>query len=274
MSNSTPSPRQFEQTLDIQVPRDAVWRALSHGEEIARWFAPEVQVDAQVGGVMGWKWRDHFDWQQTIDAIEPGKHLRTRYDAWRGQGDSEHPLFIDFHLEGEGGTTTLRIVHSGFTTDSSFDSEFDGISGGWPIELESLRLYLENHHGRDRQLTWTRATLDVDATTAWQKLSAADAFGCAVANGTPKGEAFAFSSGDGDRFEGNVLKADGKEFVGIVKNHGDGFLRLWVGDHEGKAMIWLWLATYGDAPVPGLKQRWDAMVQRLFANEIAESNAS
>jgi len=275
MTQSSPSSsRQYEQTLDLQVPREAVWKALTDGAEIARWFAPEARVDPQVGGVVGWTWRDHFDWQQTIDVFETGVHLRTRYDAWRGQADAPHPLFIDFHLEGDGGATTLRIVHSGFGADSSFDQEFDAISGGWPIELQSLRLYLENHLGRDRQLVWTRAVVDASPDEVWQQLSASDAFGCAPMMGKQKGDAFAFATSDGDAFEGTVLKADGTEFVGTASNHGSGWLRTWVGAHDGRTMLWLWLATYGDAPAAGVQEHWDAMVERLFGDRIVRGDAS
>lgn len=275
MSHSIKSDsRQFEQTLDLRVPREAVWKALTDGAEIARWFAPEARVDPQVGGVVGWTWRDHFDWQQTVDVFDEGRHLRTRYDAWRGEADTPHPLFIDFHLEGEGGATRLRVVHSGFGADAAFDDEYDAISGGWPIELASLRLYLERHLGKDRQLAWTRAVVDAPPEEVWNALSAADAFGCASMMGRQKGDPFAFSTGDGDSFEGTVLKAEGTEFVGAASSHGDGWLRTWVGAHQGRTMLWLWLATYGDAPVAGLQQRWDGLVDRLFGDRIAGGEAS
>ena len=267
-----PQSRQFEQTLTLDAPREAVWRALTDAEELARWFAPEVSVDARVGGSVAWKWSGHFDWQQTIDVLEPGRRLRTRYDAWGGSESEPHPLFIDWRLEGEGGTTTLRIVHSGFESDARFDQEYDGISSGWPIELQSLRLYLEKHRGKTRQLTWSRATLDVDVDSAWQTLAADDALGCAsIDAGLEAGAPFAFASGEGDRFEGRVVKSGASEFAGISTNHGDGFLRIWVGSHEGQTMLWLWLATYGDAPPAGLQQRWDALVRRVFADHLQES---
>lgn len=274
MSNSPTPPRQFEQTLDIQVPREAVWQALTSGAEIVRWFAPEASVDPQVGGVVGWTWRDHFDWQQTIDAIEPGKHLRTRYDAWRSNGEADDPLFIDFHLEGEGGTTTLRVVHSGFTADSSFDQEFEGISRGWPIELSSLRLYLERHRGKDRQLTWSRSVIDGDAKAVWAAICAPDAFACGAVADILVGGQFAFVTADGDRFEGELLKSSPKEFVGVAKSHGDGFLRVWCGEQDGAVMVWLWLATYGNEPPVGLQARWDGMIKRMFGDRIKSSNAS
>ncbi|MCK5941392.1 MAG: SRPBCC domain-containing protein [Planctomycetes bacterium] len=275
MSNDpTTSSRQYEQTLQLDVPREAVWKALTDSGEVARWFAPEAHVEPRVGGEVRWTWQDHFDWLQTIDRFDEGRHLRTTYDAWRGAGDQPHPLFIDFHLEGDGGRTTLRLVHSGFGADASFDGEFDAISGGWPIELESLRLYLERHRGRDRQLVWTRAVVDDTPENVWRALSSADGFGCAAAAGVEPEGGFAFVTADGDSFEGTVLKNDGTEFVGCVTNRDHAWLRSWVGVADGRTMLWLWLATYGDAPVSGLQARWDAMVARLFGDRLVAGAGS
>lgn len=267
--------RKYEQTLTLDAPREAVWRALTEPTEIARWFAPEVEGDPRVGGEMVWRWRDHFEWNQTFDVLEEGEHLRTRYDAWRGAEGEEHPLFVDFHLEGAGGSTTLRVVHSGFGDDSRFDGEFDGISRGWPIELRSLKLYLEHHLGRDRQLVWTQAKIDVAPDEAWAAISGASALDCASAfDGAAAGAPFAFESADGDRFEGHIVSSDDQDRVGILTNHANGWLRLWVGPYESGSMIWLWCATYDDAPPAGLQERWDELVQRLFAGKIRERVAS
>ncbi|MEM7205856.1 MAG: SRPBCC domain-containing protein [Planctomycetota bacterium] len=261
MSNDDRASRQFEQTLSLAAPREAVWRALAESGEVARWFAPEVEIEPRVGGTVRWEWPGHFDWRQTIEVFEPGRHLRTRYEAW--SGDVSRPLFVDWQLEGEGGTTTLRVVHSGFGDDSTFDQEYHDISNGWPVELASLRVYLERHRGTPRQITWARAMVDVDAGEAWQRLGAADALGFAALplRELEPGAPFAFASGDGERFAGTVVKAAEYEFAGPLETHDHGFLRLWLGGHEGRTMVWLWLATYGAAPPAGLQDRWDAMVR-------------
>jgi uncharacterized protein YndB with AHSA1/START domain len=277
MTDPETSARQFARTLDLAAPREAVWRALTDGAEIRRWFAPTASVDPKVGGALVWQWDGHFHWPQTIEVFEPGRHLRTRYDTRVDGGEAtiEHPLFIDWQLEGEGGRTTLRIVHSGFGADECFDDEYDGISRGWPVELESLRLYLERHRGNQRQLCWSRATIDAAPDAVWQALIADGALACGTGIAElGAGAAFAFTTADGDHFAGRVVTTHARELVAIAASHGDGFLRFWVDAVGGKTHLWLWLATYGDTAPVGLQARWDALVERLFAGRIRESNAS
>ena len=76
-----PSSREFEMSIDIAAPRDAVWRAISEDTELRRWFAPEAKTDTEVGGEILWAWRDHHRWPQRIEILEPGRRLRTRYDS-------------------------------------------------------------------------------------------------------------------------------------------------------------------------------------------------
>lgn len=284
MSTEPTNPRQFEQTLELDAPRDAVWKALTQSDEVARWFAPSVTFEPKVGGAVVWDWSDHFHWPQTVEVFEPDTHLRTRYEARidggaptqvPGPAAKTHPLFIDFRLTGDGGSTTLRIVHSGFGADSAFDEEFEGISHGWPIELQSLRNYVERHAGRDRHLTWSKATLDLDADTAWRQLTSDSGLKCGpgidqLAEGAP----FEFCTAAGDTFAGEVIATHPRELAARVSSHDDGFLRIWAGDFGGRTHLWLWLATYGDAAPDGLQERWDALIQSHFAAHITTQAAS
>lgn len=260
--------RQFETQIDIQAPRDAVWEAISTDAGLRRWFAPVASADPQVGGEIVWKWDEHHRWPQRIEILEPGARLRTRYDSQVDDGTGgKKPLFIDFLLEGEGGMTTLRLVQSGFGPEAGFDSEYDGISRGWPVELRSLRLYLEQHAGKDRILAWSTMDLDLDAREVWERLTSAEGFGCGtVAESMREGEPFRFTTADGDVFEGTTLECHAREFSGNATSHGGAFFRVSAEEWGGKSHAWLWLGAYTQDPtdVAALQARWDAMLQRLF----------
>ena len=245
-----------------------MWRAISEDTELRRWFAPEAKTESAVGGEIVWAWRDHHNWPQRIEILEPGRRLRTRYDSGVDVADGgKAPLFLDFMLEGEGGMTTLRLVQSGFGPEADFDSEYDGISRGWPVELRSLRLYLEQHAGQDRQLVWSVRDLEMDPTEAWARLTSADGMGCGTGvENLEEGAAFRFRTVDGDEFAGKALCCQDREFSGEVTSHGGAFFRVSVEEWGGLTHVWLWLGTYGRpaSEVVELQEQWDAMLERLF----------
>ena len=256
------SPRHFETEITIDAHRDAVFRALTDATRLSRWFAPKNAIDPSPGGAVLWEWEGHFSWPQQIEVVTPGARLRTRYDSTvAGDDGAMRPLFVDFVLEGEAGTTTLRLVHSGFGDESSFDEEFDGISKGWPIELQSLRLYLERHADQDRQLVWSRTQTSESADRVWERLIGTQGLRCGAALSTLEpGAPFQIDPVQGEGLTGKVVTNTPREFVGIASSHGDAFLRFWVGEWGGKTHIWLWLAMYGQpsARVEAEQQRFDA----------------
>ena len=274
--SSSPSSRSFETQLEIAAPRDVVWRAIATDQGLRNWFAPEAACDAQVGGEIVWAWGEHHRWVQRIEALEPGARLRTRYDSAVDDGDGgKRPLFVEFLLSGEGGSTTLRLVQSGFGPEADFDEEYDGISRGWPVELQSLKLYCERHDGRGRTLAWSTLDLDLDGDEIWRRLSGdrGFAFGEAAASTRP-GSPVRFTTVAGDVFEGTALTCQARELTAVLSSHGDAFLRVSVEEWAGQRHVWCWLAGYGDAAgdLAALQGRWDEMLAELFAAEGAESN--
>ena len=268
MTDPDETTRQFETKIDIAVSPAAVWKALATATELRRWFAPESSTDSEVGGEIVWTWGGHHRWPQRIEILEPGKRLKTRYDSGVDDGaGGKKPLFVDFILEGEGGTTTLRLVQSGFGPEASFQEEYDGISRGWPVELRSLRLYLEQHAGKNRRLAWSTMDLDLDPTEAWQSLMSDEGFACgAEVESMEEGEPFRFETVDGDVFSGRTLKCHAREFSGDASSHGGAFLRVSVEKWGGKSHVWCWLGAYDhdETELAELQGRWDAMLGRLF----------
>ncbi len=262
--------RQFAMEMVIAASKASVWKALTDEAELCRWFAPEARIDAQVGGEIVWTWGDLYVWPQRIEVLEPGVRLRTRYQSSVADAAAKElktPLFVDFFLEGEGGSTTLRLCHSGFGAEASFDEEYDGISRGWPVELRSLRLYLERHLGNDRQIAWSTMTTPMPRAEAWQLLTGEGGFASnADIQRMSEGEAFELA-GDVTPLAGKVLRCNPYEFTAVAENHGDAFLRISLEKRMGQTLVWVWLACYGqrEERVTGMQQHWDNMLHRLFA---------
>ncbi len=180
----------------------------------------------------------------------------------------DKPLFVDFHLEGDGGTTTLRLVHSGFDGDTRFDEEYDGISRGWPVELHSLRLYLEKHRGQKRSVAFARAMTDVPVDEAWEVLCGPDGLGVRTRfEELSEGDRFALAMSDGAEIEGvSVCRPTGRDFSGIATSVNDGYFRLWLDKLGGRTTVWLWLAAYDVAPdvVERYQRSFESAIQRVF----------
>jgi uncharacterized protein YndB with AHSA1/START domain len=262
--------RKYEQTLSIAAPPEAVWSALTSDIELKRWFPQDAEVKPGPGGTVVWKWGE-IAWPQRIEIWKPNAHLRTAYDSSAPDGKGgKLPLYIDFTIEAAGGKTTLRMVHSGFGPDAAFDQEYDGISRGWPVELGSLKHYLENHAGKDRQIVWCLANVGDSLDAAFEKLMGPGGFACGTQIAQLKtGDAYKIKSADGDAFEGTALHCQPREFSGVVRNYGNAFARLCVENCGGAPQAWLWLAAYGQPParLAELEKNWKRLLARVFPGQ-------
>lgn len=143
-----------------------------------------------------------------------------------GQG-GKRPLFVDFHLQGDHGTTTLRLVHSGFGPEAEFDGEFDGISGGWSVELRSLRHYLAHHRGRDRQVAWSMWSTSLPAQEAWQALIERGNLEIGELHQLAEGSSYVLAIPYAGTISGEAVFSPGpREFSGTAANLGEGWFRV------------------------------------------------
>jgi uncharacterized protein YndB with AHSA1/START domain len=282
--------RKFETEIEIKAPVEAVWKALTDAEELTRWFPQRASVTPGIGGKILLSWPGITAWNLRVDEWKPNEHLRAVYDlqadvivktdeapetaiklAEASKGKSLQ-LAVDYFLQGRGGSTVLRLVHSGFGTGSPWDEEFDGISWGWLKELRSLRHYLEYHHGKSRHVGWARVTLPVQtsAASAWQRLLSE--------NGVWLKPIFPHPQ-EGDRCEihlgtGEILQAvmqyfdPPNFFCATLENLQQSFLRAWVWMDKlhgfGEANIQI--STYGlpKEISENFEKRWNELLRRLF----------
>ncbi len=132
--------------LQISLPASAneVWEAVSTPSEIVKWFTSGARIEPGPGGTPSqgklWlAWGDSPEGAHHILVWEPGKRLVLGYG---GQT-------VEFSIEAAGGTTTLHLVHSGFSADAKFDDEYEATFGGWSTYLAVLNYVLKNKRGQD-----------------------------------------------------------------------------------------------------------------------------
>jgi uncharacterized protein YndB with AHSA1/START domain len=127
--------RKHHIEVDLPATPEQVWEAITDGDKIAQWFAPEVRVTPGVDGKIFLSWGPGCEGEAPIRIWEPNKRM-----AWvEGEGTA-NPKVVEFQIiANEGGTSTLRLVHSGFGSGANFDNEYESVFGGWHTFFAMLR---------------------------------------------------------------------------------------------------------------------------------------
>jgi len=138
-----PHPFRIETSVEIEATPEEVWEALTVGEQLDGWWigAPN-ELEPRLGG----KVRQSFGGEvseSTITAWDPPHRFVD--EGTPGRDGVVHAL--EFTLEGRSGTTTVRMVHSGFLGDD-WESEYDALAEGDPMYLHQLAQYVRFFRGR------------------------------------------------------------------------------------------------------------------------------
>ena len=180
------------------------------------------------------------------------------------------PLVVDWHLEGRGGKTVLRLVHSGFGRDARWDKEYDGTKRGWEFELQALKHYLERQRGNERRASWARQVVNVAPDRVWERFAKPGPLFREVAlDSLGAGDRYRFVRADGEVLEGRVLvNQPPLEFAGTLESHGGGLLRFGFEDCMGAPEAHVWLATWGSETqdFAALERSWRSALARAFGS--------
>jgi uncharacterized protein YndB with AHSA1/START domain len=131
--------------LEVTLPADPerVWEAIATGPGIDSWFMGRNAVEPRVGGAAAMDTGGRRE-EATVTAFEPGTRFATRTPT----ADDGRFMAFEYLIEGRGGgSTVLRVVHSGLLGDD-WQDEYDALRRGWPFHLNTLREYLEHFPGR------------------------------------------------------------------------------------------------------------------------------
>lgn len=256
--------RSHAHEVKIGVPPERVWRAITDPKELVRWFPLEADSDLRVGGRIDYGW-GAFEGRCEILQLEPNQHLSITWNM-HGELEGEAPLVVDWYLQPEGDGTTLRVVHSGFGPEASFDDEFEGTRRGWRFELNSLRHYLQNHLGQARRVIWiTKPTERTPAEVLSQMRGDDGPLGSEDLEDLAQGDRFELECA-GAKLEGRVLVAGlPSEFAAELDSMGGALLRF---GHEacgGASFAHVWMSAWGsdvedmDAIENRLREAFEAM---------------
>jgi uncharacterized protein YndB with AHSA1/START domain len=243
-------------TNEIVLPADAdtVWRAVSEGEELAKWFPLDARVKPGAGGSVWLSWGEGADWEAPIRIWEPGKHLRTVDPA-------PSKMAVDYIIESRGGETVLRIVSSGFSGEDAWQDELD-MSSGWNAFLVGLRHYLEHHRGQPRAVAYMRhPVVEITREEGFARMLRVFGF-----NEVPRvGEQFDVTTKFGERLQGTIeIVAPPINLTATLTSLNRAFLMIEIERGRGRCRPAAWLSLFGEAAAEaaGLQERLRVEVLR------------
>jgi uncharacterized protein YndB with AHSA1/START domain len=135
--------RTIEITQTVEAPPERVFRALTDADELSRWWTTRAASDPRTGGSFSYTWefqqdtdRNHTREDRYLD-VTPNEHLRYDWPMPRGN------TVVDFRLDPSGDGTIVKLVHSGWGSDSEWDESVEMHRQGWNFFLGNLKSYLE-----------------------------------------------------------------------------------------------------------------------------------
>lgn len=247
--STTTNTRSASGRIELDVPPERVWKALTDAADLVRWFPLEARIEPGEGGSVFMSWKNEYAGTSKILAWEPNERLAISW-SWSDDPDVP-PQVTEYRIEGKDGGTVLNVVTSGFPDDPSWDAFVEGTNRGWVFELQSLKQYLEEHDGEDREVVYLRRRIPVSAAAGWERVLGEDGLGTNPLDGS------VFDETKPHQYAAVIDDLDGALFRVSVEPSMAG--------PDAREVV-LWLQAWGDdrARLPDYEAKWRPLLERLF----------
>lgn len=258
--------RSIEREIFIASDPERVWQALTDAEQIVNWFALKADSRPGIGGHISLSWelkaiepdRCHIlDWQ-------PGSRLLM---TWRDAPGGDNELPVEITLSRREGGSLLRLVHSGFLSDASWDEEYESHGRGWSYELRSLKFYLERQFSRTRRHVLERFPLPNGNMSAWREIVGPSGGFSAAVDDLVEGAGFFLGLPNGTRTAAELLYSlDGRDFVAAADVLQGGLFRIALEIVSDVPEVWVWAFSWSldqKALIAMVQPMYGAIRQRL-----------
>jgi uncharacterized protein YndB with AHSA1/START domain len=263
-AEQTGEKRTIVKEIEVAAPLETVWKALTDGTELARWFPLEASVEPGVGGNVKLSWGPAFEATAPITIWEPNK----RY-VLEQASPSGNPVTVEYSVEARGGKTLVRVTQSGFSSGSEWDEEYFGSTNyGWGFMLLNLREYLERHAGQARLVAWPRLQVEMARGEIYEKMAGAGGiFSEGDVGRLREGGTYSLRTSTGEVWSGRVaFIMPPRGFCVTVESLNDALAWFTIEGSGGTFEAQLWLSTYGvpQEHVMQLETQWNAQLQKIL----------
>lgn len=198
MTSGEPDPasdgRRIELSIEVPGSPEEAWQAIATGPGITSWFVP-TEVDEREGGAVHQRFGEMGTDEGRVVTWEPPRRV-----VFEGGASMGRPLAFEWTVEAvSGDTCTVRLVNTGFGHGEDWDGDFDGMSMGWRLFLENLRLHLTHFRSQRATAAVPMAMVAGPNERAWSALCA----GFDVPDRLGEGDVIDLP-GDGGRWRGRV----------------------------------------------------------------------
>ena len=156
------------QQADVDATPEQIWEAIATGPGIDSWFMGRADVEPGPDGVVRIEFGGYMP-EQPVTAWEPGRRLAY------GTETAPDGRFVayEFLLEGrDHGSTTLRVVASGFLPGDDWADEFEAMTKGNAMFFHTLVEYVTHFAGRAARPVTVFGPMVTDWNQAWAAVHA------------------------------------------------------------------------------------------------------
>lgn len=93
---------RVEREIELPVPAEEAWEAITESERLEEWFANEVELDLREGGAGVFRWADGEERHAVVEEVVPLERFAFSWDGSQ--------VVIELHEQD--GTTLVRVSES------------------------------------------------------------------------------------------------------------------------------------------------------------------
>jgi uncharacterized protein YndB with AHSA1/START domain len=147
--------RSFAHRVDIAVPLERVWRAVTDTRVLERWAAEGAKITPREKGRLHIVFGDDVELDAHIDVLVTAQRMRLILLPTPGMPTSDAVIVEDFLFERMAPSgTILRLLTSGVPAAQSWVTYYLNKRRYWELALTRLKVFLEK--GMDQQTSRDR----------------------------------------------------------------------------------------------------------------------